>query len=324
MNNKNFGLHLLVTIIAAQVLIFGSNHCQKTDSDNRTEYRGKYLGQTPPGLKAEKFNNGVLVGDKRSFNVAFSPEGDELYFSYYKATEERPYPEYEIKTFRQVDNIWHGPEKAFFSGTYSDVDVTFSPDGQYLFFASDRPHPKSSGLDIYYLKKEENGWSQPVYAGIEVNTIYGEVLPCLSARGNLFFRSDKPGGFGEADLYKAEWVDGKFTNVTNLGPQVNTPYDETDPCIAQDERYIVYDTVRPEFDNIPQIYVAFQLGENTWSKGVSLGEEVNTPEGASAPTLSPDGQYLFFKRRQGKNRGIHWISAEIIEILRKQIVKDFK
>ena len=289
--------------------------------EKREILRGSYLGQKPPGLKAKKFNNGVLVGDKFSFNVSFSPDLKELFFSYYKATEERPHPEYEIKTFKQVDGIWHGPETASFSGTYSDVDITFSPDGKYLFFASDRPHPRSAGLDIYYMEKRENRWSDPIYAGTEVNTSYGEVLPCLSSKGNLFFRSDRPGGYGEADIYKAEWIDGKFTNVTNFGPGVNTEYGETDPIVAADESYILYDTIRPEHDNIPQIYVSFKLRDNTWSKGVSLGDAVNKKQGTSAPTLSPDGKYLFFKHRQGEDRGIHWISTKIIKILKKKIVK---
>ncbi len=292
-----------------------------SQSKSTPKFEGKYLGQTPPGLTAKKFNNGVLVGDKRSFNVSFSPDGKELFFSYYKGTPERPHPEYEIKTFKQVNNIWYGPEVASFSGIYSDVDITFSPYGKYLFFASERPHPKSAGLDIYYLEKKADGWSQPIFAGTEVNTVHGEVMPCLSAKGNLFFRSGRPGGFGGADIYKAEWLNGQFTNVTNLGPGVNTEYGETDPIIAQDESYIVYDTVRPEHDNIPQIYVAFKLDDDSWSKGVSLGEAVNKKEGTSAPTLSPDGKYLFFKHRQGNDRGIHWISTEIIENLKKEILK---
>ena len=283
--------------------------------------KGPYLGQKPPGHKAIKFNDGVLVGDKHSFNVSFSPDDRELFFSYYKGTPERPHPEYEIKYFKRVNDDWFGPETAFFSGKYSDVDITFSPDGKYLFFSSDRPHPESAGLDIYYLKKTDEGWSQPIYAGSEVNTNHGEVLPCLSNLGNLFFRSGRPGGYGEADLYKAEWVGGKFTNVANLGPDVNTGYDETDPFVAPDESYLVYDTIRPEHDNIPQIYVTFKLGENKWSKGMSLGAEINTKEGASAPTITADGKYLFFKRRQGKDRGIHWISTKFIENLKKKVLR---
>ena len=286
------------------------------DSTARKPLRGPYLGQAPPGLIAQKFNNGVLVGDKRSFNVSFSPDGKELFFSYYKGTAGKPHPEYEIRTYRQVDDIWHGPEVASFSGTHSDVDITFSPDGNYLFFASDRPHPDSAGLDIYYVERDGEGWSEPIHAGAEVNSRYGEVLPCLSKKGNLFFRSDRPGGFGGADIYRAEWIDGAFGAVTNLGPGVNTEYGETDPIIAPDESYLLYDAIRPEHDNIPQIYVSFQIEDNVWSKGVSLGEAVNKKEGTSAPTLSPDGKYLFFKHRQGADRGLYWISADIVELAR--------
>jgi Tol biopolymer transport system component len=112
-----------------------------------------YLGQAPPGRTAQLFHGGKLVehpdGEKRSFNLAFSPDGNELFFSYYKGTGEVPHPEYEIKTFVRESGRWIGPSTAAFSGQYSDVDINFSPDGRYLFFASDRPMPESAGLDIY-------------------------------------------------------------------------------------------------------------------------------------------------------------------------------
>ena len=87
----------------------------------------KYLGQTPPGLTAELFYGGELVehekGERRSFNIAFSPDGKEMFFSYYKGTKEKPHPEYEIKTFKLINNKWVGPETASFSGIFSDVDI---------------------------------------------------------------------------------------------------------------------------------------------------------------------------------------------------------
>jgi Tol biopolymer transport system component len=309
--------HCFFTII----VMFGAcNHANTLlcQSEAVPQFKGRYLGQEPPGRTASKFNEGVLVGDKRSFNVSFSPDGNELFFSYNKATPERRHPTYEIKRFERAGDVWHGPETAFFSGTHSDVDVTFSPDGNKLFFSSDRPHPVSGDMDIYYLEREDNGWSQPIYAGTEVNTIHNEVFAVLSEKGNLFFASTRPGGFGSKDIYKAELINGKFTNVTNLGPEVNSEYLDSDCFIAADESYIVFDTIRPEDGGEPQIYVSFQTAPDQWTKAVNLGNAVNTKEGTSAPTLSPDGKYLFFKRRQGEHRGIYWISTEIIEDLKNK------
>ena len=279
-----------------------------------------YFGQKPPGLNAELFNGGGLVehpkGEKRSFNVSFSTDGKEMFFSYYKATKAKPVPTYEIKTFKRINEEWIGPKTASFSGQYSDVDINFSPDGNYIFFASDRPQPNSIGFDVYYSLKTRNGWSEPIYAGTNINTIEGEVYPSVSKKKNVFFRSSRQGGYGDDDLYRAEWVDGNFVNVRNLGPNVNSTYGESNSVIAPDESYILFCTSRPKSGNIQQIYISFQIGENIWTKAVSVGVEVNTEAGAGSPTLSPDAKYLFFKKTKEPHRGIYWISTKIFDKLK--------
>lgn len=285
----------------------------------------KYLGETPPGLTAKRFRGGVLVphkkGEKRSFNVAFSPDGKEMFFSYYKGTRSKPHPEYEIKTFKLIDNVWIGPKTASFSGRFSDVDINFSPDGKYIFFASDRPQPHSASLDIYYSVKTAYGWSDPIYAGTGINTIESEVYPSVSKKGNIFFRSMKPGGYSDSDLYRAQWVNGNFINVQNLGPNVNSPYGQSNAVIAPDESYILLCTSRPELGKSGHIFISFQTGDNIWTKAVNLGSAVNGKDGAGVPTLTPDGQYLFFSRRSEPERGIYWISTKIIDKLKKEILK---
>lgn len=86
-----------------------------------------------------------------------------------------------------INNVWSTPETAFFSGTFSDVDITISPDGKKLFFASDRPDPEKENMDIYYLEKTSNGWSQPKFVEGDVNSIDGdEIHASLSLKNNLF------------------------------------------------------------------------------------------------------------------------------------------
>ena len=296
-----------------------------SQSKNHNIPVGKYLGQTPPGNTAELFFGGDFFEEKnmknRSFNVAFSPDGNEMFFSFYKGTEEKPHPEYEIKTYKFIDDKWIGPRTASFSGTYSDVDINFSPDGNYVFFASDRPQPNSAELDIYYCIKTKDGWSDPIYAGENVNTIEGEVYPSFSEKGNVFFRSSiTTGGYSDSDLYRAEWKNGNFINVKNLGPNVNSPYGQSNAVIAPDESYIILCTDRPEKEGIQQIFISFQTGDNIWTKAVSLGAEVNTSISSGAPTLTPDGKYLFFYKRTKAERGLYWISTKFIDDLKKKVV----
>ncbi len=52
-----------------------------------------------------------------------------------------------------------------------------------------------------------------------------------------------------------------------------------------------------------------------------MGDDVNTKDGAVAPTLSPNAKYMFFKRRRGQDRGLYWVSTEIIEDLRRKVMK---
>ncbi len=285
----------------------------------KTEFKGPYLGKNPPGITAEVFDTGEITGDTRIFNFSFSPDGNELFFSHYIGTPEQKQPEYVIKHMRRINNEWYGPETASFSGVFSDCDISFSPDGQMLFFASElRPHAETgNNMDIYYLKRENGKWSEAIHAGTEVNSTDGEVHATLSEKGNLFFRSGRPGGYGSADIYTAEFVDGAFINAKNLGPEVNTEYMETDCFIAADESYLLFNTVRPEHDNKPQIYVSFQIEKDRWTKGMSLGDAVNIKEPTMGSIVSPDGKYLFFVRR-GKERGVYWISTDVIRNLKEK------
>ncbi len=303
-------------VLALLINSISFNTQQATESEI-VIFSGDYLGKKLPGLTAEEFDSGQITGDTKSFNFSFSPDGNELFFSYNKSDKIHPDAGYEIKQMKRINNVWSTPQTAPFSGIHSDVDITFSPDGNKLFFASDRTDSEKKHTDIYFLEKTKDGWSQPKFVEGEVNSPDGdEIHASISRNGNLFYRSTKPGGFGGNDLYMAEYVDGKFINARNLGANINTEYMETDCFIAQDESYLLFNTKRPVDDNKYNIYVSFQLEKGKWSKAQPLGKDVTSIYGAIGSTLSADGKYLFFSSRRGDTRGKYWISTEIIERLR--------
>ena len=66
-----------------------------------------------------------------------------------------------------------------------------------------------------------------------VNTLHNEGTPCVSPRGDfLYFASNRPGGTGGFDLYRTRITEGRCERLENLGAEINTAGNETDPQLT--------------------------------------------------------------------------------------------
>jgi hypothetical protein len=77
------------------------------------------------------------------------------------------------------------------AGEYSVADVALSPDGKRLYFCSDMPTfwENARGFDIWYVERTKSGWSEPVNAGKNINTVGGETQPSFTTDGSMYFPS---------------------------------------------------------------------------------------------------------------------------------------
>lgn len=121
--------------------------------------------------------------------------------------------------------ILHESSLSFNMDNASTMHPALSPDGQKLFFASDRPGGQG-GMDLYFVEKEGSGWSKPSNLGFAVNSPNNEVFPFLTTNDTLYFTSDKIGGMGGLDLYMSVLVAGKWTAPTPLQAPFNTAFDD--------------------------------------------------------------------------------------------------
>jgi len=132
-------------------------------------------------------------------------------------------------------------------------------DGLTLVFQSNR----SGGFgdhDLYIATRPNTSvpFGAAVNLGQPINTAAGEFDPSLSADGlNLFFASNRSGGRGGIDLWVSNRasINDPFGTPVNLGPNVNSVFDETGVDIAYDKSSIVFESTRDGGDHMLQAAV---------------------------------------------------------------------
>lgn len=265
-----------------------------TQASTATPYQSTRPMQTPV-----IFGEGVIsTGDFES-HPAFTPDGRTLYFV--KSTPTFSF--WTIVVSRFVDGRWTTPEVAPFSGRYSDADPHITADGKKLYFISTRPVPGKTtrDLDIWFVDKTENSWSEPRNLGSPVNSDASEWYPTVASDGTLYFGSGRAGGKGATDIYRSQFAGGNFGVPENLGSEINTEFDEYEPLIAPDQSFLIFMAAgRPDGNSRSgDLFLSYRKN-GTWTKAVNLGNEINSPRDEYSPTISPDGKYFFFASARGR------------------------
>jgi Tol biopolymer transport system component len=139
----------------------------------------------------------------------------------------------------------------------------------------------------------------------------------LTNSKTLYFCSNRVGGSGGSDVYRARFAGGRFLTPENLGEPINSRYWDCDPFIDGDQQYLLFVSNRPGGEGSSDIYVSFRLWDDTWTRPANLGEDVNTRSAEFAPVVTPDGRFLVFSSRRSGVSDIYWTSAAVIDGLRQ-------
>jgi hypothetical protein len=122
--------------------------------------------------------------------------------------------------------------------------------------------------------------------------------PSATADGTLYFSSNRQGGKGAADIYRAKLTAGRYA-VENLGDPVNTAAPELQVFASPDEKLLILAALgRPDGYGNVDLYLSRQV-DGAWSKPVNLGAKINSRAVETGPRISADGKYFFWTSTRG-------------------------
>jgi outer membrane protein OmpA-like peptidoglycan-associated protein len=174
-----------------------------------------------------------------------------------------------------------------------DSNLALSADASTLFSYYD-----GGGGDIYYSDRKADGtWSQPTPLPGIINSSFEEKSVTISKdEKTLYFTSNRPGGYGGTDLYRAtKDSKGEWSTVKNLGPDINTEFDEDGPFIDFDGVTLYFSSKGHKGMGGHDIFKAtYDPAKNEWTKPENLGYPINTPDDDIYFIVSNDGKRAYY------------------------------
>lgn len=285
--------------------------------------QGPYLGQQPPGMKAELFDPGIFnEGEFLGCSGFLNGATVFVYGSMKPNSDWRLRPVY--ITEMKKNGRWIKPQIAPFS-KYAPYNFTVGPDDQILYFTTLKSPDKTTHMfgeqaNIWAVKLEMDGWTEPVMMGRSINTErYYENYPSVTNDGTVYYMSRREVGAGRTDVWRSKNLDGVYGEAENLSEFVNTEGSDFDPFVAPDESYLIVCQELEGGFGKSDLYVYFQRKDKSWTGAINLGDGVNSSGFEARPYVTPDGKYLFFTSNRDESEGgegIYWVDAGVIEQLK--------
>ena len=278
--------------------------------------KGKYFGLKKPGKTPQIFAPNFISNEEYEFGSVFNAKGDEFYYGVDVNGKS------EIRFTERKGSRWSNPIVLTTHDTYGFNDPFLSPDEQRLYFITkmplDKQGPNRPDHDIWYAERTEDGWSEPINAGPQINSDGFEYYISFTKDGTMYFASSKNApeerkGF-DTDIYYSKFKNGEFQEAVRLSEAVNTPAYEADVYVAPDESYLIFCSTRQGGFGRGDLYISFKNSDGTWTQAINMGDKINTQGHELCPFVTLDGKYFLYTSRED----IYWVKASVIADLRNQ------
>lgn len=161
--------------------------------------------------------------------------------------------------------------------------------------------------DIWISSYDGKQWEPAQKMKKGINTKYWETHGFITEDGStLIFASDRPGGFGGLDLYISRLGhDGEWGTPVNMGPEVNTPFNEDRPFLINEGKTLYFASQGHYNMGGYDIFRSELQPNGLWSEPQNLGYPLNTPDDNIffCPMANEKGGYISIAgRKDGAGR----------------------
>ncbi len=175
-----------------------------------------------------------------------------------------------------------------------DATVSLTSSGNEMIIY--RTNKNLTGGDLYISYHSKTGWAPPVKLTENINSKYQEASAIISPDGEtMYLSSNRPGGYGGRDLYRARKLpNGEWSLPENLGPTINTAYDEDAPFIHEDGTTLYFSSNGQATMGGYDIFETKLDKNGFWSIPRNMGYPLNTVKDDIYFVMSPDGKTGYY------------------------------
>ncbi len=180
---------------------------------------------------------------------------------------------------------------------FSDLHPIFSGDRTKMVYVSERRFYDAA----FYSEKVDGKWQGGRMILPELGVDDDAYPTCLSYDGTtmIVYRNDEFVG----NLYMSNLVDGQWTELVKLGPNINTKYWESHGTLSKDGNKLYFTSNRKGGYGGLDIYISEKQSDGTWGVPKNLGPSINTKYNEDTPFLTENEDMLFFSSVGHNNMG---------------------
>jgi len=277
---------------------------------------GKDIYSSP--VQTEIYNLGNPINTDNSETTPFiSADEEMIYFTRsFSKTYEQIDIEFLKKTYCSVlqNKKWQEPFEIVINTITTKGQISLagiSPDGQILFVSIG--NDVSSDIYSYHVVNGKVSEFNKLPEIINSPSWEGKISITPDEQ-ELYFSSNRPGGFGGKDIYKVTKDEsGKWSNLQNLGPSVNTEYDEDAPFIHPSNKILYFSSNGHNTMGGYDIFNSVKVDtNNNWTEPINIGYPINTTSDDIGFVISADGNTAYLSSAHGNVYGKHDIYKVIL------------